>query len=179
MTADYIMSPPGLRFHIHYVSIYLFHSICCQRCDDVISSQSWLRPALASMELSQMIVQGQWDKDSVLLQIPHFNEEIIQRCSSHKPPVETVFDVIELEPDDRDSLLNLSPEKMSDVALFCNSYPNIELSYQSSFEGAEVESGDTISVTVILQRELSDEDIDPSLIGKVISSSKWGKFSAF
>jgi len=136
---------------------------------DVISSQSWLRPALACMELSQIIVQGQWDKDSVLLQIPHFNEEIIQRCSSHKPPVETVFDIIDLEPEDRDQLLNLSPEKMSDVALFCNSYPNIELSYQSSFEGAEVESGDTISVIVVLQREISDEDVDPNLIGKVVS----------
>ena len=38
---------------------------------DVISSSGWLAPALATMELSQMCVQAQWDRDSVLLQLPH------------------------------------------------------------------------------------------------------------
>ena len=36
---------------------------------DVISSNGWLKPALAAMELSQMIVQGLWNKDNVLLQV--------------------------------------------------------------------------------------------------------------
>jgi pre-mRNA-splicing helicase BRR2 len=45
-----------------------------QACVDVISSNGWLKPALAAMELSQMITQGQWDRDSVLLQIPHFTK---------------------------------------------------------------------------------------------------------
>jgi pre-mRNA-splicing helicase BRR2 len=39
---------------------------------DVISSNGWLKPALACMELTQMISQGLWDRDSILLQIPHF-----------------------------------------------------------------------------------------------------------
>jgi hypothetical protein len=41
---------------------------------DVISSNGWLKPALAAMELSQMITQGLWDKDSALLQIPYFSQ---------------------------------------------------------------------------------------------------------
>jgi len=36
---------------------------------DVISSNGWLKPALAAMELSQMVVQGLWNKDHVLLQV--------------------------------------------------------------------------------------------------------------
>ena len=36
---------------------------------DVISSNGWLKPALAAMELSQMIVQGLWNKDHVLKQV--------------------------------------------------------------------------------------------------------------
>lgn len=135
---------------------------------DVISSQSWLKPALASMELSQMLVQGQWDKDSVLLQIPHFDADIVRKCATHDPPVETVFDLIDMDSDERDALLNLSPDKMSDVALFCNSYPNIELSYECDFEGAEVVASDTVTIIVSLQREMSDDEIDPSTIGKVI-----------
>jgi pre-mRNA-splicing helicase BRR2 len=36
---------------------------------DVISSNGWLKPALAAMELSQMVVQGLWNKDHVLKQV--------------------------------------------------------------------------------------------------------------
>lgn len=105
---------------------------------DVISSQGWLKPAIAAMELSQMIVQGMWDKDSALLQLPHADKATVERCAAHSPPVETIFGILELGDEDRDSLLQLSPEKMSDVAVFCNAYPNIDLAYTTSCGDNEV-----------------------------------------
>jgi pre-mRNA-splicing helicase BRR2 len=96
---------------------------------DVISSQGWLRPALAAMELSQMIVQGLWDKDSVLLQIPHFTTDTVTRLRNHSSPVESIFDILELEDDVREQLLQLTNDQMSDVAMFCNAYPNIDVSF--------------------------------------------------
>ena len=105
---------------------------------DVISSQGWLRPALAAMELSQMVVQGQWSKDSVLLQIPHFTENLVEKCKKITKPVETVFDLLDLDDDVRDELLQFTSDKMSDVALFCNSYPNVELTFLTNLENDEV-----------------------------------------
>jgi len=127
---------------------------------DVISSQGWLKPALAAMELSQMVVQGVWAKDpaSVLLQIPHFTSDVAARCRSATPAVESVFDILELEDDRRNDLLQMSAEKMSDVAMFCNAYPNVELTFTTDIEDGKLVAGDAINVVVTLQREVDDDD---------------------
>lgn len=129
---------------------------------DVLSSNGWLSPALAAMELAQMVTQAMWSKDSYLKQLPHFTSEHIKRCtdkvktSTHlwgrrragkrersdgsvrivglkaalSQGVESVFDIMEMEDEDRNALLQLSDAQIADVARFCNRYPNIELSYE-------------------------------------------------
>lgn len=136
---------------------------------DVISSQGWLRPALAAMEVSQMVVQGMWDKDPVLLQIPHFDERIISELKALSKPVENVFDVIEMDDDLRNEILKMPTSKLSDVAMFCNAYPNIEVNYE--LESDEVECADSVVLKVKLNREVDDdvESIDTSSLGKVVS----------
>lgn len=52
-----------------------------QACVDVLSSNGWLSPAVAAMELAQMVTQAMWSKDSYLKQLPHFNADIIKRCT--------------------------------------------------------------------------------------------------
>jgi len=132
---------------------------------DVISSNGWLKPALVAMESSQMVVQGLWDRDHPLMQLPHFSKAIVDRCQAHEEEIDTVFDIMGLEDDVRDSLLQLSPAQMADVAHFCNNYPNIDLEYDVA-DADEVETGDAVQMTVTLEREV-DEDMDASTIGQV------------
>ncbi|XP_003489593.1 putative U5 small nuclear ribonucleoprotein 200 kDa helicase [Bombus vosnesenskii] len=121
-----------------------------QACVDVLSSSGWLAPAVAAMELAQMVTQAMWSKDSYLKQLPHFTPETIKRCTDKG--VETVFDVMELEDDDRNRLLQLSETQMADVAKFCNRYPNIEMSYEVQ-DKDKLRSGGTVNVIVQLERE--------------------------
>ncbi|CAF3825762.1 unnamed protein product [Adineta steineri] len=131
-----------------------------QACVDVLSSNGWLSPALAAMELAQMITQGMWNKDSFLRQLPHFTSEIIQRCTEKK--IETVFDLMEMQDEDRVELLQLSTSKLADVARFCNRYPNIEVSYEIP-DKEDISSGSTVNVNVSLERadEVSGPVIAP------------------
>jgi pre-mRNA-splicing helicase BRR2 len=141
-----------------------------QAIADVISSNGWLKPALAAMELSQMIVQGLWSKDNVLKQIPHFSDEIIKRCQEYKgeDPVESVFDILALDDEVRNELLQLPDEKMADVAVFCNSYPNIDITF-NVMEAEDVTAGYPVQIVVNLEREIDDDLTEDELanLGKV------------
>ncbi|XP_017773161.1 PREDICTED: putative U5 small nuclear ribonucleoprotein 200 kDa helicase [Nicrophorus vespilloides] len=121
-----------------------------QACVDVLSSNGWLSPAVAAMELAQMVTQAMWSKDSYLKQLPHFGNDIIKRCTEKN--VDTVFDIMELEDEDRSKLLQLSDAQMADVAKFCNRYPNIEMSYEV-LDKEKIHSGSSVHVAVQLERE--------------------------
>lgn len=121
-----------------------------QACVDVLSSNGWLSPAVAAMELAQMVTQAMWSKDSYLKQLPHFSNEIIKRCQEKN--IETVFDIMELEDEDRSRLLQLTDQQMADVARFCNRYPNIEMSFEI-VDKERIHSGSSVNVVVQLERE--------------------------
>jgi pre-mRNA-splicing helicase BRR2 len=137
---------------------------------DVISSNGWLKPALAAMELSQMIVQGLWNKDNVLKQIPHFSDDIIKRCKEHDgdDPVETVFDILALDDDVRNDLLQLPDNKMADVAVFCNNYPNVEVTF-NVVDAEDVTAGYPVQIAVEMEREIDDDltEDEMALLGTV------------
>ena len=59
---------------------------------DVLSSNGWLSPAVAAMELSQMVTQAMWSKDSYLKQLPHFTTDIVKKCTDKG--LETIFDIM-------------------------------------------------------------------------------------
>ncbi|KAG9146680.1 hypothetical protein Leryth_005025 [Lithospermum erythrorhizon] len=121
---------------------------------DVISSNGWLNLALLAMEMSQMVTQGMWERDSMLLQLPHFTKELAKRCQENPgKSVETVFDLVELEDDERRELLQMSDTQLIDIARFCNRFPNIDLAYDV-VDGGSVMPGEDVSLQVTLERDL-------------------------
>lgn len=87
--------------------------------------------ATTAMDLSQMLTQGLWDTDSPLLQIPFFDLHMVNKCN--EKDVETIYDVMALEDDEREELLNFDNDKLNCIAEFVNTYPNIELTYSIDY----------------------------------------------
>lgn len=125
---------------------------------DIISSMGWLNPALATMEMSQMLVQGLWNKDSILKQLPHFTDEIIARCEAKE--IENIYDIINMEDEDRNEVLQMNEEQLADVARVCNMYPNLECNF-GVLNKDPIREGSKVFIGVELEREDEDPYIGP------------------
>ncbi|XP_051139813.1 DExH-box ATP-dependent RNA helicase DExH12-like [Andrographis paniculata] len=134
--------------------VLIYASRLLQAMVDVISSNGWLSLALLAMEVSQMVTQGMWERDSMLLQLPHFTKELAKRCQENPgKSVETVFDLVEMEDEERRELLQMPDSQLMDIARFCNRFPNIDLTYEV-VDVENIAAGEDISVHVSLERDL-------------------------
>lgn len=119
---------------------------------DLMASEGYLG-AMRLMDISQMVVQGVWVNDSPLKQIPHFDTAILDRCGNLN--IETVYDIMALEDEERDEVLKLDDDKLNDVADFVNKYPNVELSYEM-LKGATVNEPKQIVVNIERDEDMED-----------------------
>lgn len=133
-------------------------------CVDVLSGEGHLNATYA-MDLSQMVVQAMWNKDSSLKQIPFFSSEIIERCKVEG--VNSVYDFLMIEDDAvRERILDMedTDARLGSIVKFVNKYPNIELSYELEDEAIVAE--EPSSIIVKIDREV-DEDEEDDAAGAV------------
>ena len=134
-------------------------------CVDVLSSEAHLN-AMSAMEMSQMVVQAMWDRDSPLKQIPHFEPSVIQACNAHG--IKDIFEFMDnMDPSENKDYnklvqsIGLSNAQLSDAARFTNErYPNVELNFELE-DADNVVAGEQSFINVSIEREV-DEDEEPN-----------------
>ena len=127
-------------------------------CVDVLSSEGHLN-AMSAMEMSQMVVQAMWDRDSPLKQIPHFSSEIIAAVNADG--VKDIFEFMEAMSEKKSASLikrtGLDNKQIAQAAAFTNNkYPNIDLEFE--VEEGEITAGSPAYLKVKLEREMDDGD---------------------
>ena len=55
---------------------------------DIAANEGWLATALRLMQLVQMVIQGRWIHDSLLLTLPHVEHHHLPYFTSHSPPID-------------------------------------------------------------------------------------------
>ena len=121
---------------------------------DISANNGWLWPGIYSITLLQMLTQALWDKDSALLQLPHFTEELVEKCKENG--VEDIVDLMNLEDDFRIKLLSLDSSKLEEIAATCNAYPSISMKFEAKIEAV---TGELVTVEIELEREGEYEDV--------------------
>ncbi|KAF2835475.1 pre-mRNA-splicing factor brr2 [Patellaria atrata CBS 101060] len=131
---------------------------------DVLSSDGHLN-ATSAMEMSQMVVQAMWDRDSPLKQIPHFDDAVVKTCNEFG-----INDIVEFmdamdpsENKDYEKLLkrmSLDKRQLSDAAAFTNDkYPNVDLTFELE-DPDDISAGSPAYINVVVEREIDDEEGD-------------------
>ena len=133
-------------------------------CVDVLSSDGHLN-AMSAMEMSQMVVQAMWDRDSPLKQIPHFGPEVIKAANDFG--AKDIFEFMELmdpsENKDYENMvkrLSLDNKQLAQAASFTNNnYPNVEIEFEVQ-DPEDITTGSPAYLKVQITREV-DEDEEP------------------
>ncbi|TGO91674.1 hypothetical protein BPOR_0021g00190 [Botrytis porri] len=129
---------------------------------DVLSSDGHIN-AMNAMEMSQMVVQGMWDRDSPLKQISHFTPEVIK--AANESGIKDIFEFMDAmdpsENSDYEALierLGLSQTQLAQAANFTNSkYPNIELDFEVE-DPEEIVAGSPAYLKIKIVRDVDEDD---------------------
>ena len=134
-------------------------------CVDVLSSDGHLN-AMNAMEMSQMVVQAMWDRDSPLKQIPHFSPEVIKAANDFG--AKDIFEFMDLmdpsENKDYEKMvkrLGLDNKQLAQAAAFTNNkYPNIEIDFEVEDPG-NIATNSPAYLKISATRGDEDEDGEP------------------
>ncbi|KAK5654988.1 hypothetical protein OQA88_6747 [Cercophora sp. LCS_1] len=135
---------------------------------DILSSDGHLN-AMNAMEMSQMVVQAMWDRDSPLKQIPNFTPDVVKVAEKHG--IREIFDFMEkMNPEENPNYkalvqdLGLTQTQLAQAANFTNTkYPDISLDFELEDED-NIHAGEPAYLKIKIEREADeDEEFDPTV----------------
>lgn len=147
----HLMSP-SLREDLDEI---LRHSLkISQAMIEIACMREWFFTAQAMIEFRRSLIQALDVKSLQLLQIPHFNDEILKHCLKGKNATSTLADYLQKDPEQWKGLSSMTADQIADVEAFASHCSNMECKAITEVEDEkEIVVGDIATVTVQLLRK--------------------------
>jgi len=95
---------------------------------EICLSRGWLETSMKCMEVSQMLVQACTNNDSVLLQLPHVNQDLLPALRSKKRQIRSVYQLVSLPEEEKRAMLNELPsEQAKELLKLANEHPFVDI----------------------------------------------------
>jgi len=121
---------------------------------EIACMREWFFTAQAMIDFRRCLVQALDVKSSQLLQVPHFNEEVIKHCTKGKHPVSNLADFISRDAEQRKGVARMEPQQLLDIEAFSSHVSAMELKAIVEVEDEQsVVVGDVATVCVQLRRK--------------------------
>jgi len=116
--------------------------------------RDWFFTAQAMIEFRRALVQGLDLRTPPLMQIPHFDEEVLKHCTRGKNSASTINDFLNKSPEQRKGLAKMEPQQLLDIDAFAAHLSDIELQATVEVEDeTNIVVGDIVTVTVSMRRK--------------------------
>jgi len=127
------------------------------------------------------LIQALDVKHSQLLQIPHFGEVQVEKCSSAKPSVSTLVDFIAVGPEWRRDILGLQAQELADIEAFCAHVGEVQVKADIEVDDEdEFVVGDVATVTVqLVRKNLQDGEAMGAVHAPLFAEAKYEEWWFF
>ncbi|XP_026193906.1 dnaJ protein ERDJ2A [Cyclospora cayetanensis] len=114
----------------------------------------WYLTADSVLEFRRCLVQAISGRSQSLLQIPHFDEDVIRHCHRGKNVIRELGDFLRQESDERRGTIDMTPEQLADIQAFSSHVPNIDIQAEIVVDDeADIVVGDIATCRIILTRK--------------------------
>lgn len=121
---------------------------------EIATIKNWLQTVIHLIDMEQFLTQALWFKDPPFLQLPHFTETEVRHIISGKTAVRSMHQYVDMDPEKRKGLVNMSEEEKAEVNLVCEMLPNMEIAITIGVDDEEeIAEGDIMTVTIKLTRK--------------------------
>jgi len=120
---------------------------------EIACMREWFFTAQALIEFRRSLVQGMDVKTNSLIQIPHFNEEVLKHVQRGKNASSSLPAFVNQPAEMRKGLADMTPQQLADVESFCTHLTDMELKATVAVEDEDqLVAGDIATVTVQMKR---------------------------
>ncbi|CDI75535.1 DnaJ domain-containing protein, putative [Eimeria praecox] len=114
----------------------------------------WYLTADSILEFRRCLIQAINGRSQSLLQIPHFDEDVLRHCHRGKHVIRELGDFLRQEGEERRGTMDMSKEQQADIQAFCDHVPNIEIQAEIIVDDeAEIVVGDVATCRITMTRK--------------------------